>query len=188
MNKRDLLYGAVFKLRGVLMVPFVVLLFACTRWEWECDPVIWPVGLAIFLPGLLLRAWAQRHVRYRLHTEPRLATSGPYAYVRNPVYLANMLMLAGLCVLCELVWMLPVTSVWSALVYYLAVKFEEVRLAMRFGESYARYCERVPAWFPHMRRASLAALTTAAGWGGAAAAEWQCPLLLAVPIVKECLN
>ncbi len=188
MNKRDLFCGAVFKLRGVLMIPLVALLFACTRWEWEYEPGIWSLGLAAFLPALLLRVWAQRHLKYRLRDRPGLSTTGPYAFVRNPVYLANTLILTGLCVLSELLWMVPVVLVWTALVYCLAARFEEVRLAKRFGDAYARYCDRVPAWFPGIRCNSIAALAPPARWGRAVLAEWQCPLLLAVPIVKECLN
>jgi protein-S-isoprenylcysteine O-methyltransferase Ste14 len=186
VRRRNLFYGAAFKSRALLMVPLVGVLFLCKHWEWEYDPGVWSLGLAMFLPGLLLRAWAQRHLRYRLHDEPKLATSGPYAYVRNPVYLANALILGGLCVLCELVWMLPVTLVWAGLVYYLAVKFEEVRLAKRFGESYSRYCSRVPAWFPRRARTPMAASIPPVGWDRVALAEWQCVLLLAGAVLKEC--
>src|SRR6267142_6466955 len=49
------------------------------------------VGGAIALPGLLLRAWATGHLR----KNDALATTGPYAYTRNPLYLGSFLMGLG---------------------------------------------------------------------------------------------
>jgi len=113
-----LLYGLFFKMRGLLMVPLLAMMLIVTRWEWERDLAIWAIGLPVFMAGLALRVWSQRHLKYRLRlTQPELASDGPYAFVRNPVYLGNALLLIGLSVLCELPWMVPITLLWTATVY-----------------------------------------------------------------------
>ncbi len=185
-NRPYRLHQAVaFKLRGLLMVPLVAFLLFWTRWEWEYEPGVWGVGLALFLVGVALRIWAQRYLRYRLREGKGLATVGPYAWTRNPVYLGNLLMFAGLCVTCELPWVLPFALAWVALVYHAAVRFEEDRLNKRYGEAYTAYCRRVPRWLPRTPIPTPFAARGASLWR-AAAVEWQCLLLVIVPIAKEC--
>jgi len=184
----SLLRVAAFKLRGALMVPVVAVLLLCTRWEHERDLEAWLVGLPIFMAGVGLRVWAQTHLRYRLRDGHALATSGPYAYMRNPVYIANMLLLAALAVLCELPWMVPITVAYAACVYHLAVGYEETRLEKRYGEAYRRYRARVPRWLVRLPRVKGCPRPPLPMWLRAAAVEWQCLLLLAVPVAKECLE
>lgn len=167
------------------MVPLIAFLFFWTRWEWENETGVWILGLSLFLTGVALRLWAQRHLRYRLREGKGLAAAGPYAWTRNPVYLGNLLMFAGLCVMCELPWVMPLVLGWAAVVYHAAVRFEEDRLKKRYGESYAAYCRRVPRWVPCRRLEGSLAAPSASLWR-AAAVEWQCLLLAIVPVVKEC--
>lgn len=77
-----------------------------------------------------------------------LITAGPYAYVRNPMYLSAMLL--GLL-------FAAISGVWASfliwvvgyvLVYHLAVLYEEELLHAKFGEQYATYCHVVPRWIP----------------------------------------
>ncbi|MBN2448391.1 MAG: isoprenylcysteine carboxylmethyltransferase family protein [Phycisphaerae bacterium] len=173
-----------FKLRGLLMVPPMIFLFLWTQWEWEHDVGVWTMGALLFLPGVALRVWSQRYLRYRLREGKGLATTGPYAWIRNPVYIGNLLILAGLCVMCELPWMVPIMIGWAALVYHEAVSFEEYRLRKRYGQAFTDYCERVPRWLPRMRTSAPIDARYASLWR-AAAVEWQCLLLVVVPIVKE---
>lgn len=179
--------AVVFKLRAALMAPLLVVLLLCTLREWERESLLWPAGLALFFVSVGIRVWSQRHLRYRLKNEEGLATAGPFAHVRNPVYLANTLLLVSLTILCEVVWMVPLTVAWCLLVYNLAVRFEEWRLTTRYGDSYLQYCQRTPRWIPRRVTGFLNPEARRASWMRAAAAEWQCMLLLALPIVKECL-
>jgi len=178
--------AVAFKLRGALMVPPIAFLFASKLWEWEYDPGVWLLGLGLFVPGVALRVWAQRYLRYRLRDRKKLAIDGPYTRTRNPVYLGNMLLLAGLCVLCELPWAIPLVVGWAALVYDAAVRFEEGRLAKRYDGEYADYCRRVPRWLPLRLPATSRIVPVASLWR-AFGVEWQCLLLLIIPIVKEAI-
>jgi protein-S-isoprenylcysteine O-methyltransferase Ste14 len=177
--------AAAFKLRGLLMVPGVALLLLWHRWEWECDAGVWATGLLVFAGGVVLRVWAQRHLKYRLREGNGLATSGPYTWSRNPVYVGNLLILAGLCVLCELPWMIPPICGWGALVYAHAVHFEEHRLTKRHGDEYVAYQQRVGRWWPRLPSVGRAIAPRVSGWGRAASVEWQCLVLLLIPMIKE---
>ncbi len=142
----SLLHAVAFKLRGLSMVPLVVFAFLSVKWEWENGPVVWSLGMPLFLAGLGLRCWAQRHLKYRLRSggEHHLAVTGPFAYCRNPVYIGNLLLLTGVIVLCELIWVVPVVILWGGIIYTLAVRFEELRLTKRFGIDYLYYRDTVP--------------------------------------------
>jgi len=172
------------------MVPVVAFAVLCTKWEWERRPVVWILGLIMFAAGFGLRCWAQRHFKYRLRSEGehQLAVTGPFAYYRNPVYIGNLLLLTGVTVLCELIWAVPFVVLWGGLVYALAVRFEEFRLAKRFGAEYRNYCAAVPRWLPTSPVPPREALSTAAlpaKWALVLRAEWQCLVLLLIPVVKE---
>jgi protein-S-isoprenylcysteine O-methyltransferase Ste14 len=189
MREYNLLQAIFFKARGVLMVPPLVFLGVFFRWEWELEWAVWTLGLSIFLLGVALRVWAQQHLRYRLpEAERGLATSGPYAFMRNPVYIANMLMFAGLCVLCELPWAIPLVCAWAFIVYNIGIRFEEHRLRKRYGEAYTEFCERTPRWIPHRPVWLAVRAAPAASLPCALRAEWQCLSLLLIPIAKELIS
>jgi protein-S-isoprenylcysteine O-methyltransferase Ste14 len=114
--------------------------------------IAWPIGLALFIGGWALRIWAQRHVRYRLKARKAITTCGPYAYVRNPIYLANASMGLGAVAASAVAWMLPVTLLWYAIVYTLAVAYEEQRLVRQYGQAYGVYRQSVHPWMPHLPR------------------------------------
>ena len=169
------------------MVPPIVLLFFWQRWEWEYMSGVWSVGLLLLLSGTGLRVWSQRYLKYRLREERALATGGPYATMRNPVYVGNVLILAGLCVLCELPWMIPLVCGWALLVYDCAIRFEEGRLMKHYGDAYTAYRQRTHRWWPRIPTADPSNPGTLASWLRAASVEWQCLLLPAIPLLKEYL-
>lgn len=182
-----LFFSAIFKTRGLLMVPLILTMALNTRWECEVESICVGVGLPLFFAGWAIRIWSQRHLKYRLRLPvPELATTGPYQLMRNPVYVGNTLLLVAICFLCELFWFAPFVLVWSALVYHLAVVgFEEVRLRKMFGEDYIRYMRRVPRWIPNGAAFERANPHAIGSMSAALAAEWHCGLLLAIPLLKE---
>ena len=84
-----------FKLRGVLVAPFVIYMLFHYDQRWERNILSWIAGMTLFFLGVVLRVAAQRHLRYRLSGERHLAMNGPYRFMRNPVYVANVLLLVG---------------------------------------------------------------------------------------------
>ena len=180
-------HAAAFKLRGILVALPLVGVLLWNRWEWEHELGMWALGLALFLPGVALRVWSQRHLRYRLRVDHSLATEGPYAWTRNPVYVGNLLVVAGFCAMCELPWAMPLVLAWGALVYAGAIRFEENRLAKRYGEAYAAYSRHVPRWWPK-RPVQAGVRSRGAHLRRALAVEWQCFFLPVAAILKEWLR
>jgi protein-S-isoprenylcysteine O-methyltransferase Ste14 len=134
-----MLFPFAYRWRGYLVAPPVVLATVCFWSEYEDDGWLWPLGLLLFLGGWALRIWAQQHVCYHLKTTKALTTSGPYALVRNPIYLGNTGIVLGLVVLSELVWLVPVAGLWCAGVYALVVRYEERQLQATYGVDYRAY-------------------------------------------------
>jgi protein-S-isoprenylcysteine O-methyltransferase Ste14 len=103
-------------------------------------------GVTISVFGLLLRAWAAGHIR----KNAALATSGPYAFTRNPLYLGNFLLGLGFTVGSG--WW-PLGIVFAVLflgIYLPVMRVESQTLAKLFGESYQRYARRVPIFLPRV--------------------------------------
>ena len=107
------------------------------------------VGLPVSVLGLLLRGWATGHLEKNI----RLAESGPYAYVRNPLYLGTALVAAGLAIASRQ-WLLAALFTFVFVFIYLpAIELEEQHLAKLFP-AFADYSRRVPALLPSFRTAS----------------------------------
>jgi protein-S-isoprenylcysteine O-methyltransferase Ste14 len=113
------------------------------------------LSLLFVLAGLALRAWAAGcaggHTRLATIEAPRLATGGPFAYVRNPIYLASVVLGLGMVGLLGDPWMLTLYVAVFVFLYTSIVPAEERFLRGRFGETYVRYCAHVPRVLPHLR-------------------------------------
>jgi protein-S-isoprenylcysteine O-methyltransferase Ste14 len=123
-------------------------LVAAFAWFSQPDfrSLIW--GLPVSALGLLLRAWATGHLEKNI----RLAESGPYAYVRNPLYLGTMLVAAGL-VIASRRWLLAVLfAAVFLLIYMPVIELEEQHLRQLFPR-FEDYAQRVPALWPTLRGA-----------------------------------
>lgn len=125
-------------------------------------PLPWPglddlpariVGYAILAAGILLMGWAAfAFRRARANILPHkaattLITSGPFAIWRNPIYMADCLILAGLAQPTLNVWYVVVAVVFALAVYLLAIRPEERHLEARFGKTYLDYKQRTRRWF-----------------------------------------
>jgi protein-S-isoprenylcysteine O-methyltransferase Ste14 len=111
-------------------------------------------AIALIVLGLGLRAWAGgcagTHTRRATIEAPRLVTGGPFAYVRNPIYFASVILGLGMVVLIGDPWLFaPYVGVF-ALLYGAIVPAEEKFLREKFGVEYARYCAHVPRALPRL--------------------------------------
>jgi protein-S-isoprenylcysteine O-methyltransferase Ste14 len=110
-------------------------------------PVFLAAGAVIALIGLAMRSWAAGC----LQKNQSLATGGPYAYTRNPLYFGSLLMGAGFA-LAGRSWVLGSAFLGLfALVYWPTIRREEMFLLRQFGETYHNYASRVPLLFPVLR-------------------------------------
>jgi len=134
--------------RGVLASLPLILAVFITYGETQEGLLAWAIGLTIFFLGLFGRIWAQQHLHYRLKMAITLTRTGPYALLRNPIYVSNTLMSVGLTVTSRLLWMVPVTLLWCVLIFSIVVREEESRVVKVFGQPYADYLKDVPRWLP----------------------------------------
>jgi protein-S-isoprenylcysteine O-methyltransferase Ste14 len=105
------------------------------------------IGLPISVMGLALRAWAAGH----LEKNRTLAESGPYAYVRNPLYIGTLAVAAGF-VIASRQWVLAILFAAVFLLIYLpVVELEEQHLRSLFP-AYTDYAKRVPRLWPRAGR------------------------------------
>jgi len=168
------------------MVPLVAAMFFCRWLETERQWVVFSLGGVVFLAGVLTRVWAQMHLRHRLKVKMTLTSTGPYGYVRNPLYIGNTLILVGLSIMAGLVWLAPITILYCAVVYTFVVRQEESRLRETYGEPYLEYVQRVPRWIPHFRSPPVSERVSLQPFlMPSVRAELHNFLFLAVPVLKE---
>jgi protein-S-isoprenylcysteine O-methyltransferase Ste14 len=176
----------IFKCRGFLMVPPLVFAAFCTWYETENRYLTFGIGGILFACGLLLRLWSQMHLHYRLKIPKVLTVTGPYVYVRNPIYIANMIMLVAAVILAELCWLAPLMFVYCFIVYTFVVHYEESHLLDKYGQAYADYVSKTPRWIPNFHIIkSLADVNTGRFLVPSLFAEVPSLLLLLPFIIKE---
>jgi protein-S-isoprenylcysteine O-methyltransferase Ste14 len=76
-----------------------------------------------------------------------LITSGPFAIWRNPIYMADAMLLAGLAQVTLNIWFVPAAALFAMAVYTLAILPEEAHLEARFGDAYRDYIAHSRRWF-----------------------------------------
>jgi len=128
-----------------LRVPGGFLLVIAFAWLSRPSVLSLSVGLPIAVAGLLLRAWAAGHLEKNL----RLATTGPYAWVRNPLYVGTLLVAAGLAVASRRPLLAVLFALAFTLVYLPAVQREEEYLRQLFG-NFEEYSRTVPGFIPRL--------------------------------------
>ncbi len=132
-----------------LRVPSGFLIVVVFAWFSRASPQSMAIGIPLSLLGLALRAWAAGC----LAKNQQLATGGPYAYTRNPLYIGTLLVAAGLAVASRSIGLAALFTAVFLLVYLPVIQNEEQHLRKIFPE-YAEYAERVPALVPHLKLTS----------------------------------
>ena len=140
----------VYRIRNFLVCPPLIFAFLCHFYEIEAEEIIWPLGVSIVLLGVALRIWAQQHIHHRLIGHKQLTTTGPYEFVRNPLYIGNIILCVGVIIASELLWLIPVTVFWCIAIYSIVIRYEEEHLLEKYGDAYRRYLLQVPRWFPKL--------------------------------------
>jgi len=133
---------------------------------------LWPwgfaAGAALALLGEALRIWGCGHLR----KNQDVVSSGPYAHVRNPLYLGTLLALVGFCLAAGntivMYGLLPLGLV-VFFAYYTPKKerVESDRLRRRFGAQFDEYRAAVPGYLPRLTR-----------WAGASTQRWSAALVV----------
>lgn len=152
----------LFKYRSFVPVPLALALvfvhFGAVTAPWV--PI---AGALLVALGQGVRLWAVRHIgtisRTRANRYGPLISDGPYALVRNPLYIGNLFLWIGFVVWSGLLWMLPVAVAIFLFEYVAITGFEASLLREKYPEAYAQYSSAVPAWIPRLGNLSEALAT-----------------------------
>jgi protein-S-isoprenylcysteine O-methyltransferase Ste14 len=105
------------------------------------------VGVIVILIGEAIRIWAAGH----LQKNEILTVTGPYAYVKNPLYIGTILITAGFCILADNIYLLAAAT-FAFCFHYIPYKkrVEGDRLRRVFGSRYDDYDQKVPEYVPRL--------------------------------------
>jgi protein-S-isoprenylcysteine O-methyltransferase Ste14 len=141
----------LFRYRSSLPVPLALVLVLVRQGEAEV-PWLVLLGPALVVAGEVLRLWAVRHIgtisRTRTTRYGPLITTGPYAMMRNPLYVGNWLLWTGFVVWSRLLWMLPIAWIVFGLQYRAIARWEASFIRSIYTSAYDDYAGRVRAWIP----------------------------------------
>ena len=151
-NRRDI-RRLIFKYRSYTPIPFLLVMI------WFAQPTVLSlvVGFAVVFTGELIRFWGVSIVGAETRTTGTvggtfLITNGPFSYVRNPLYVGNMLLYGGVGIMSMALfpWMLLVAIAWFYFQYYLIVTREEEYLAATFEGDFDDYRRHVRRFMPRL--------------------------------------
>ncbi len=145
--------GKIFKYRSYTPIPFVIVMLLFENAN------IWSlvIGFLIALSGEAFRLWGVSWAGSETRTTGTvggtfLIISGPFAHVRNPLYVGNILMYTGLGIMSYALfpWLQIAGFLFFSLQYHFIVKEEETYLKKTFGEEYQKYLQNVPGFIPRL--------------------------------------
>jgi len=142
-----------FKIRGYTPIPFllVAIIFANPKLEFVVT------GLIMILFGEFMRIWGVSYAGQATRTRdasgaPFLVTNGPFAFVKNPLYIGNITIYTGSMILAN-AWypyLAIFVFVFFVLQYLFIIKYEELNLIDLFGNEYQKYKDEVPKFIPRL--------------------------------------
>jgi protein-S-isoprenylcysteine O-methyltransferase Ste14 len=128
-----------------LRVPLGFLFAAAYLWFARPTWITLFSGGGVVLAGLLVRAAASGHIR----KNAQLATTGPYAYVRNPLYLGSILIAIGFIIAARNWWIGLGALAMFLFVYVPVIQAEEKYLRANLA-GYDQYCDQVSRFWPRL--------------------------------------
>lgn len=142
-----------FKYRSYTPIPLLILMLIFQ----QSTPLTLILGFVVALAGELIRFWGVSWAGSETRTTGGvggtfLIISGPFAYVRNPLYVGNILLYLGLGIMSFALFpFLQIVAILFFLVQYnFIVREEEKYLREKFKDDYIDYCKNVPAFFPRL--------------------------------------
>ena len=148
--------GWLFRHRTSLPLPVAAAILTLRIGQAPPSTALAAAGVAVTALGELLRLWGVHHIgaisRTRSDRLGPLVASGPFARLRNPLYVGNIALWVGFALTARLVWLAPAIVLLLGLEYHAIVRWEERLLESRLGDAYRDYASRVPRWFPTLNR------------------------------------
>ena len=137
---------------------FAILFVLLVSWLGNTNLTLLYAGAAVAAAGELIRMWASGHVK----KNKELATDGPYAYARHPLYVGNILILVGYSVASNTWWSFVLMAFLLWFYYPPAILYEDKKLKNIFGEQWVEWSQNIHALIPTFRSNS-----------GSASSDWS---------------
>ena len=134
------------KIARRIRVPLGFVFAAAYIWLARPTLVSIAIGSCVAVAGLSIRALASGHVE----KNEMLATSGPYAHTRNPLYLGSVILAIGFLIAARSWWLPLIAAIMLVTIYVPVIRSEEAFLRARFPE-FDDYTAQVPRLFPRIR-------------------------------------
>ena len=134
------------KIARRIRVPLGFVFAAAYIWLARPTVVSIVIGGCVAFAGLCIRALASGHVE----KNEVLATSGPYAHTRNPLYLGSIILAIGFLIAAKSWWLPVIAAAMLLAIYVPVIRSEEAFLRTRFPE-FDDYAAQVPRLFPRGR-------------------------------------
>ncbi len=174
---RAFVFGAVYFLGFAIGIPLQFILF---HQGWPAYVILggkWGsagihaaafVAAAFALTGFMLRWWGASYLSSGIVWNPgvtaaELRVDGPYRYVRNPLYVGNVLQSVGVGMLGTPIALLIIV-LGVVIVHHFLIGAEERQLLAEQGDAFREYCQRVPRMWPRLTPAQFASSTVRPSW------------------------
>ena len=145
-----------FRFRNYTPIPFLIYIIVFGDNTFSFNSIV--IGTAGIVLGELIRihgvAYIGRVSRTRsFSTGRQLVTGGPFSYVRNPLYIGNLLISGGLVITANVGLYFTLGFFFFFFVQYIPIiQWEESILQKKFGMEFTEYTRKVPRWFPALFR------------------------------------
>lgn len=144
----------LFKFRDYTPIPFIIVMIVfCST-----SHVSLAIGTFLMILGELIRIKGVSHIggisRTKTYsTGQKLIVSGPFAHVRNPLYIGNFFLSVGLVIVANVHPAFTLLFIIFFFVQYIPiVRWEESNLKNRFGDEFTEYMKSVPRWIPSVTK------------------------------------
>lgn len=138
-----------FKYRDYTPIPLILILFMIN------NPNILSatLGTLIIVLGEMIRLYSVAFIGSISRTRKdnlgsQLVTTGPFAIVRNPLYLGNFFIVSGIALYSGVLWFILLSTALFYFQYHYIIQYEESLLEKKFGNDYLIYRQKVPCWVP----------------------------------------
>lgn len=145
--------GFLFRYRGQTPIPFVLIMIFYA----SADTMSLLIGTVSMVMGELIRIIGVTHIggvsrTKTFSTGQKLITTGPFSFVRNPLYIGNFFLSVGITISANVnIYFTLIFIAFFAFQYTLVVRWEESNLKKVFGKEFEEYMVKVPRWVPAIR-------------------------------------
>jgi protein-S-isoprenylcysteine O-methyltransferase Ste14 len=143
----------IFSFRSYTPIPFLLAMVVFA----QPTAVTMTLGFAVAAAGEFIRVWGVAYAGSLTRVTgsvgaPKVIVAGPFARVRNPLYVGNVITYVGIGIMSNALfpWLVLIAAVWFGFQYYQIVVLEEGFLEKEFGSTYLEFKYNVPRFIPRL--------------------------------------